>query len=686
LDRTDAIALVSEVMKQEGLEPKADDPGGTPKEIEELVDAVNCHARALELLARELAKQGVQATTENLHRLMAELDRRHPGDRQNSLYASIELSLRRLPPEMREQAKVLAVFHGGANLWVLGYVLEIAKDDTETVRRLAAALIDVGLAEDMGYAHLKLDPALPSYMLRELSEAEIEATRVRWAEAMQKITAILYEDLYKDAKLAALLTQFELPNLMAMLLWLQDRTTPEAIIYFACRVEQLVSTSGGKSALAQAVKLREQAALKLSGWSHARYLTESATIERLLDQGNRPAAHAAAEQLVRRCMEAGVGAYPEADYDIALAYLSLGRVSQVMGAAEIALRSLEEAQRRFEYLAKNGDVSAEGMYVVSMMDTADSLTDLGRLDEAASLYDETIRRSEKLHRQRDVAVSKFQLGTLRIRQNRHDDALKAFEETLPIFESLGEPGSIASVWYQIGMVHRKVKRFDLAEQAYRQSLATDVKTKNVEEARSLSELANLYADWGRLEEAVTFFKQAADAHNKQQNLRSEGLVRSNLANTLLRLQRYDEARSEVHRAIECKAPLGHAAQIWKTWGILCNLEVVTGNHPAADVARQKAIQSYLAYRRAGGVSQNNLSELFALVSHALQDNQAEVALQKLAQISSQDIPQQVKSLITKLQTILRGDRSLDLIDDPSLSYTTIVELLLLLEPNPLPNT
>ncbi len=169
LDRNDAIALVSEVMKREGLEPKADDPGGTPKEIEELVDAVNCHARALELLARELARQGVRATTENLHRLMVELDRRYPDDRRNSLYASIELSLRRLPPEMREQAKALAAFHGD-HLIALDRLLEIVGKDIETVQRFAAALIEVGLAEDMGNGHLTLDPALPSYMLGEMSD------------------------------------------------------------------------------------------------------------------------------------------------------------------------------------------------------------------------------------------------------------------------------------------------------------------------------------------------------------------------------------------------------------------------------------------------------------------------------------------------------------------------------------
>ena len=673
-------------MKQEGLEPKADDPGGTPKEIEELVDAVNCHARALELLARELARQGVRATTENLHRLMAELDRRHPDDRQNSLYASIELSLRRLPPEMRDQAKVLAVFHGGAPLMVLDRVLETAEDDTETVQRLAVALIYVGLAEDMGYGHLKVDPALPSYMLRELSEAEIETLRTRWAEAMHALTGFLYDEQDKDVKLAAILTQFELPNLMAMLSWLQDQVAPETIVHLASRIEMLVSTLDMRSALAQTVRIREEAAKKLGGWSHASYLSENATVDRLCEQGELTAARTAAEQLLRRCMEAGEGAYPQADYDIAMVHWKLGRVLELIGAAEVALQPLSEAQWRFESLGKNGNVAAESMYVVTMTETADCLTYLGRLDEAALTYQETITRNEKLGRERGVAVTKFQLGTVRMLQKRYDEGLKRFEEALTVFERLGEPGSVAIALHQIGVVHRQARRFDLAEQAYRQSLAIRVKTKNLaEEAMSLAELGNLYDAWGRLEEAVTFSRQAADAYNKHQNLNGEGVTRSNLAHTLIKLQRYDEARREVLRAIECKAPLGHAAEIWRTWDILCDLETATGNHPAADAALQKAIESYLAYRRAGGVSQNNRFDLFALVTHALRENQVEAALQQLAQISTEDIPQWFQSLITKFQAILQGDRSPSLADDPSLSYTTVVELQLLLEQNPLPN-
>ena len=70
------------------------------------------------------------------------------------------------------------------------------------------------------------------------------------------------------------------------------------------------------------------------------------------------------------------------------------------------------------------------------------------------------------------------------------------------------------------------------------------------------------------------------------------------------LQRYDDARQALQRAIECRKLFGHAAQLWTTWALLHKLEQApTGNAPAAADAWQQAVQCYLAYRRAGGESQ-----------------------------------------------------------------------------------
>ena len=89
--------------------------------IEQLVDAVHGHARTLALLAPALRSRGVEATRASLVELMAEMERNFPGSREQSVYASVELSLRRMSPANRDRARVLGVFHGGVDLDVLAH-------------------------------------------------------------------------------------------------------------------------------------------------------------------------------------------------------------------------------------------------------------------------------------------------------------------------------------------------------------------------------------------------------------------------------------------------------------------------------------------------------------------------------------------------------------------------------------
>ena len=680
LSRDDAIELVSQVMEREGRKPKYDDAGNTPQEITELVEAVNRHARALVLLTPEISRSGVRATTENLHRLMAALDAKHPDDREQSLYASVELSLRRLPTELCEQARVLGVFHGGAHLGVLRYVLGLDANDVKAVQKLAVALIEVGLAEAMPYGHLRLDPALPSYLLGQMSAAEHEQARSRWAEGMRGLTTLLVQQRFQDAQLAAQLTLLELPNLLALLAWAQGALTPEEVVSLAGSLESLLSKLGRPQALAQATWAREQAAQRLGAWSHAQFESLRQGIERLLEQGRLPEAQAAAEQLLQRALAASEATYAGAAYDIAMAHWQFGRVLKTIGAAEDALPPLHEAQQRFQALADADDTYAELMASAAITDAAACLLDLGRYDEGAAAYEEGIQRAEKLGDRRQAAVGRGQLGTVRLQQKRYGEALESYREALRIFESLGEPLTVAGFQYRIGIAHREAGQFEQAEQSYRQSLAIEVQQQNrAGEAASLTELGNLYGQMGRLEEAATFFRQAVDIYTRLQDKRYEGGTRSNLAYTLIKLQRYDEARSELHRAIECKQPFGHAAQLWTTWDILHNLEQATGDAQAAEAARGQAIVSYLAYRRAGGECQSNAAQLFAIVRQAIEQDATTEVEQTLDELSRRDIPALLQTLVAKLRAILRGDRDPALAADPNLEFMDAVELQLLLE-------
>ncbi|MBF0341534.1 MAG: tetratricopeptide repeat protein [Magnetococcales bacterium] len=246
---------------------------------------------------------------------------------------------------------------------------------------------------------------------------------------------------------------------------------------------------------------------------------------------------------------------------------------------------------------------------------------------------------------------------------------------------MNEPRSVATAWHQTGMVLRRTGQYSEAEKAYKAALAIWVREKDrAHEAGSLLELGNLFGAMGRLEDGVRCYRLAADICVALPDLAREGLVRNNLANTLIQLQRFDEARMEVTRAIACKEPFGHAVEPWTTWDILHDLERATGNAPAATEAREKAKSAFLAYRRAGGENHQTGGRWCAMTLQAIQAGTGEQVTAKLAELATDpEVPDQAKPLIAALQKILAGARDPALAEDPALFYMDACELTLLLE-------
>src|SRR5690349_3464483 len=124
----------------------------------------------------------------------------------------------------------------------------------------------------MAHSHLRLDPALPNYLLTQMDAAELPSLTARWAEAMRALTGFLYQEQFQDAQLAAQLTLLELPNLLAMLNLAADALPPEEVMELAVGVETLLAKLGRPQALALAVSVRTAAARQLGAWSRAQFL------------------------------------------------------------------------------------------------------------------------------------------------------------------------------------------------------------------------------------------------------------------------------------------------------------------------------------------------------------------------------------------------------------------------------
>jgi len=109
-------------------------------------------------------------------------------------------------------------------------------------------------------------------------------------------------------------------------------------------------------------------------------------IERLLEKGSLGPAQTAAQDLLKKALDAGEDAYPSAAYNIAMANYLLGSVLKKSGASEPALTYLESARTQFDRLGRDGNKNAQTMASACLTEQGDCLQSLGRLISSPNLY------------------------------------------------------------------------------------------------------------------------------------------------------------------------------------------------------------------------------------------------------------------------------------------------------------
>ncbi|MCU0755711.1 MAG: hypothetical protein MUE46_11415 [Xanthomonadales bacterium] len=232
----------------------------------------------------------------------------------------------------------------------------------------------------------------------------------------------------REHSLLASVELLELSNLMALLAAVEGVGDAEMTIDLTTQLYGLLQKLNRPWLIERIAQARDAALHRLGDqvWGHVQFEAERTRIEQLLAAGRVREALAAAQGLHQRALTAGEVAYADADYDLAGACFFLGRVLRFAGQAGAALPLLAEARRRYDAVeAREPGCGAARMAAVAIAEQGHCLTDLGRLDEAAQAYETAIALAEQRGGQREVAVGKGQLGTVRLRQQRYAEALIA---------------------------------------------------------------------------------------------------------------------------------------------------------------------------------------------------------------------------------------------------------------------
>jgi tetratricopeptide (TPR) repeat protein len=682
LAREDAIKLVERALNQDAHSVGTVE-NSAREEIERLVDAVHCHARTLALLSPVLRTDGVETTRASLLELMRKMDTEFPGSRDKSLFASIELSLQRLSPANRDRVQALDLFYGVVNLEVLRLS---AGWEPADATQFAQQLIWTGLATANQYDDLILNPALCPYLRGRAKNARTQVRMDRWVAGMRLFVEIQNGLQYKDTKAAemsAVSTRLNLPNILALLEYVSRNGAPEQSIDLAAKIYDLLEPIAKPQLAGRVVEMMSTASKSLGGvWSHSAVVVcRTRAVDHLSNHRYNQALDEA-QRLLDNARAAGESAYPGARYDLAVAYETLGHALGRLGKFEEALSLHEQVQKLFEHV-QSLDGAGERMVSRSLDNRGACLQQLGRLDQAAAAHEKAISGYEKAGDARRVAIGKFQLGLVRARQNRYLDALRAYQEAAGLFERMGDLPNLAAIWQQVGTALDRGGKPEAAEDAFRKSLSISIQVGNLAgQASTLNQLGTLYhVTLKRFEQAAAIYGQSADLFSACDNGLEEGLVRNNLAICLRKLDRLEDARREALRSIQCKAQAGYAANIWTTWGILAEIETALGHPTKALLAHRNGMDSFMAYRRAGGENPSGQGVIANEITKQLLAGNPSAALSSLQHFSSEHLPlhPQLRSYFQVLEAIISGDRDRALAETSGLDYMTAVEINLLLE-------
>lgn len=416
-------------------------------------------------------------------------------------------------------------------------------------------------------------------------------------------------------------------------------------------------------------------------WSRADFFAVEREVNNLLHANEPAAAVDKAEKLQQQCLRAGDVAYLEAPLDIAKSYLLLGQSLRQYGTAQLALQPLSEAQRRFAILTTWGGRELAHFQIKAISLQGKCLRDLGRLFEAATAFEQAIHYASHSQHQADSATNLVALASTYLQMGHFGDALNEYQDALAIIRELNDTEMMIAVLQQMGIAYTELAQFERAEKALAEAWKLCEETQDrVRTADTLTELGNLWNMQNGPEEAIGFYEQAALAYVQLGDVPREGVIRNNMADTLIKLGRYDEAKSALMRALDCETPQGHAAEIWKTWNILRRLHEATDNAESATEAHNRSRESYKAYRQAGGTSQSAWAPVCTLVFEALLTNNKNEAYSVIRDLLRRtDLLPVDEACLATLRKILDGKRDVELGNNRQLAYLDSVEMLLLLE-------
>ncbi len=585
LREDDAVAWFDELRS---LPPKTTLKRPRRDVLIRLFQQVGFHPLSISLLAQQLKERAASDVGERLEALLA----LQPLNREDrSLLASLELSIERLPERCRAWLPRLGVFAGGG---LEEIVVKVAgmKDYPSEWSILRYHLTLSGLMQPERVAEkiwLRFHPTLAPALWQKLSVEEQDGLMECYWQEYYALSEKLYDQDRTQPNVTRTVAQWELSNLLRAV-FISLHVSEEEGHDLAHNINHFLNHFG---------QLREhqavaEAATKVVGKASSQswFISRFNLGKQLQESGQATEAIQVFQDILARLGEV-------ASYERCLSLGRLGRCHEADGQLVDAEQLYRQELTELSQLKQSPSVQKQKG--LALTDLADALTAQGEWSRAKEAYKAGLEIAEKLGDVRDMAVSKGQLASLALMQDRLSEAADWYQEVLHLFRNLNEPVHEAIYTHQLGIVYQRGENWEAAEQTYReaarlkeqQGLLVGINGAG----SSWDHLAQVCIATGRLSEAEQWYRKALSIF--QDAAYQPGIARtlSNLAALLADdPTRLDEARRLTEESLVIQETLDPAAaEVWNTYALLAHIVSQQGDSSQAAAYRAKSRQAYLAF-------------------------------------------------------------------------------------------
>ncbi|WP_153009744.1 tetratricopeptide repeat protein, partial [Mastigocoleus testarum] len=191
------------------------------------------------------------------------------------------------------------------------------------------------------------------------------------------------------------------------------------------------------------------------------------------------------------------------------------RVLKEMAYCELVLGEVEQALENYQQAKKLCPSEDEGGTAFIFHHLAIIYQQQGKVNEAISLYQQSLDIKEKIGNQQGKAASLHQLAIIYQQQGKVNEAIALHQQSLDIKEKIGDQQGKAASLHRLARIYAQQGKVDYAIALFQQSLQIKEKIGDQQgKAASLHQLARIYAQQGKVDYAIALFQKSLQIKEK----------------------------------------------------------------------------------------------------------------------------------------------------------------------------